>query len=124
MKSFITSVLSSILTISATSLPILVWAEEQISPGTETYTPAQSVSREYHPTAEAMIFDGLVIRPLALGATAVGAAIFIVTSPFSLLGGNADEAATALVSEPAAYTFKRCLGCFPPSYHQRLRYHR
>ncbi len=124
MKSFVASTLSSILTISLTALPIVVWADHQRAADSDTYSPAQSVSREYHPTAEAMIFDGLVIRPLALGATAVGAAIFIVTSPFSLLGGNADEAATALVSEPAAYTFKRCLGCFPPSYHQRLRYHR
>ena len=124
MKSFIASVLISILTISATSLPILVWADHQRAADSETYSPAQSVSREYRPTAEAMIFDGLVIRPLALGATAVGAVVFVITSPFSLLGGNADEAATALVSEPAAYTFKRCLGCFPSSYHQRLHYHR
>jgi len=124
MKSFIASTLRSILTISLTALPILVWADQQRAADSETYSPAQSVSREYHPTAEAMVFDGLVIRPLALGATAVGAVVFVITSPFSLLGGNADEAATALVSEPAAYTFKRCLGCFPPPYYHRYGYDR
>lgn len=63
------------------------------------------------PTAEQMIVDGLVLRPLALAGTIVGTAIFIVTLPFSLPGGNADEAARELIAEPARATFGTCLGC-------------
>lgn len=64
------------------------------------------------PYAEEMIADGLIVRPLSLGATAIGAGVFIVTLPFSALGGNVGGAAHRLVVEPAQYTFHRCLGCF------------
>lgn len=67
----------------------------------------------YQPTAEAMILDGLVYRPLSLAGTLVGTGIFIVTLPFSLIGGNPDQAGHVLVVEPAEMTFKRCLGCLP-----------
>lgn len=62
------------------------------------------------PRPEAMIVDGLVVRPLGLCATVVGAAAWVVTLPFSLLGRNSGEAARALVIEPAAFTFTRPLG--------------
>jgi hypothetical protein len=62
------------------------------------------------PSAEGMLVDGLLVRPLGLGATVVGTAIWIVTLPFSLLGGNAGEAADTLVIEPAKFTFTRPLG--------------
>jgi hypothetical protein len=62
------------------------------------------------PTPEAMLADGLIIRPLGICATVLGAATWIVTLPFSLLGGNAGEAADALVVEPAKFTFTRPLG--------------
>lgn len=65
----------------------------------------------YRPTAEEMIVDGLIYRPLGLVGTIVGTGVFIVTLPFSLLGGNADDAAERLVVEPAKNTFTRCLGC-------------
>ena len=68
---------------------------------------------EYQPTAERMIIDGLIYRPLALASTIIGTAIFIATLPFSLPGGNADEAGDVLVVEPAHATFGRCLGCLP-----------
>ncbi len=59
-----------------------------------------------------MIIDGLVVRPISLVATAVGAVAFVITLPFSALGGNVEEAGEKLVVRPAAYTFSRCLGCF------------
>lgn len=65
------------------------------------------------PSAEAMIVDGLLYRPLSLAGTLVGTGLFIVTLPFSLIGGNADEAGQRLVVEPANSTFDRCLGCLP-----------
>jgi hypothetical protein len=62
------------------------------------------------PTPEAMFADGLLVRPLGLCGIVLGTATWIVTLPFSLLGGNVGEAADALVVEPAKFTFTRPLG--------------
>lgn len=59
---------------------------------------------------ESMIIDGLLVRPLGLAATVVGAAAWVVTLPFSLLGHNAKEAGQVMVVDPAAFTFTRPLG--------------
>ncbi len=67
---------------------------------------------EREPEATGIIIDGLVVRPISLVATMVGAVAFVITLPFSALGGNVDEAGEKLVDRPAAYTFSRCLGCF------------
>ncbi len=74
------------------------------------YTDGQTIP-EYQPTAEQMIIDGLIYRPLSLAGTAVGLGVFIVTLPFSILGGNVDQAVQILVVEPARTTFGNCLGC-------------
>ena len=74
------------------------------------------------PSAELMILDGLVYRPLSLAGTIIGAGVFIVTLPFSLPGGNADEAGRALVIEPARDTFTRCLGCIDPLGEEAMRW--
>ena len=58
----------------------------------------------------AMIGDALVIRPLGIAAMIVGAAVFVVSLPFSALAGNTREAAQKLVVEPTNYTFQRPLG--------------
>ena len=42
--------------------------------------------------------------------TLVGAAVFVVTLPFSALGGNVGEAGTKLVKEPFEYAWLRPLG--------------
>ena len=57
-----------------------------------------------------MVVDAAVARPLGLGATVVGAAAWIVSLPFSALGGNVRAAAQKLVVEPARFTFVRPLG--------------
>ena len=59
-----------------------------------------------------MAVDGAVVRPLGIGATVIGTAIWIVTLPFSALGGNAGDAAQALIVRPARFTFQRPLGEF------------
>jgi len=46
-----------------------------------------------------------------LATTLVGGAIYLVSLPFSALGGNAAEAGEVLVVGPAKATFVRCLGC-------------
>ena len=63
------------------------------------------------PSATAMIGDAILARPFLLALTTVGTAFFIVSLPFSALGGNTGEASQKLVIGPAKSTFLRCLGC-------------
>lgn len=73
--------------------------------------PAYAVGNEDGPGAGAMAADLLVARPLGVVLTAVGAATFVVSLPFSALGGNIPAAAQNLVVKPGKATFVRCLGC-------------
>ncbi len=75
---------------------------------------AQEVIEE--PSALAMTGDALIARPLGAAFTVIGAAVFLVTLPFSALGGNVGEAGKVLVVEPAKATFVRCLGCTKSGY--------
>ncbi len=68
-------------------------------------------ARNEDPGFFTMTADLVLARPLLLVTTAVGTVIFIVSSPFSALGGNINQAADKLVLEPAKATFVRCLGC-------------
>ncbi len=72
------------------------------------------------PSAFAMFGDALIVRPVMTVATVGGAAIYVVTLPLSLIGGNAQEAGETLVVDPAATAFVRCLGC-TPTQHDRNR---
>ena len=60
----------------------------------------------------AMTADLLLSRPVGLCAIVAGAAVFVVSLPFSALGGNTGQAYEKLVADPAAYTFRRPLGDF------------
>jgi len=77
-------------------------------------TVAQEVEEE--PSALAMAGDAIIARPLGLVFTVVGTALYVVTLPFSALGGNAKQAGQELVVGPAKATFVRCLGCSTPGY--------
>jgi hypothetical protein len=63
------------------------------------------------PKGYAMLGDLLIARPLLIAATVIGTAAFVVSLPFSALGGNVKEAGQALVVEPGREAFVRCLGC-------------
>jgi len=63
------------------------------------------------PTGLEMTADAILVRPITLCATVLGAALFVVSLPFSALGGNAGEAGETLVVTPFKSTFTRCLGC-------------
>ena len=67
-----------------------------------------------------MIGDAVFARPLLLVSTVVGAGLYVVTLPFSLLGGNPGEAGEVLVMNPGKNTFVRCLGC-TPAQHESLK---
>ena len=58
----------------------------------------------------AMTGDLLLTRPLMMATTLVGTTVFLVSAPFSALGGNIGEAAKTLVVRPFKATFTRPLG--------------
>ncbi len=70
------------------------------------------------PRWEDQVVDALIARPVSVAATGAGAVIWGVSLPFSLLGGNAGEAADNLVGGPAREAFVRCLGCRSPGRRQ------
>jgi hypothetical protein len=77
-----------------------------------------SVSRAGEPIGPTLeyraycVADVLIERPIGLVMTVSGFGLFIVTLPFSALGGNAQEVGNKLVERPFKYTFKRPLGHF------------
>ncbi|NRB37836.1 MAG: hypothetical protein HRU20_05120 [Pseudomonadales bacterium] len=73
------------------------------------------------PTALAMTGDLIIARPFLLAITVIGTAVFLVSLPFSLLGGNTAEAGSTLVMGPVESTFMRCLGCTNPGYKKKIK---
>lgn len=67
---------------------------------------------ESTPNVESMLVDLFFARPLGLVATVLGTAAFIVSLPFSALGGNTHTAYQKMVENPGRFTFKRPLGQF------------
>lgn len=63
-------------------------------------------------SAGAMAIDFLIVRPVGIVSVILGTAVFVVSLPFSALGGNAGIAGEKLVAEPFYYTFARKLGQF------------
>lgn len=68
--------------------------------------------KEAKTSPEVMSADLILVRPLGLVATVCGSVVFLVSSPFSAMGGNIEEAWDRLVVKPATYTFQRPLGHF------------
>lgn len=62
--------------------------------------------------ASDMAADLLIVRPLGLVGTVIGAAGFVLSLPFTLPTGSAGNAAHELVRKPFEYTFDRPLGDF------------
>lgn len=73
-------------------------------------TGAQSRQPQPQPAPGAVATDLLLARPGGLAATALGAVIFVVGLPFTLINGSTDQSAQALMGKPAEYTFSRPLG--------------
>ena len=63
------------------------------------------------PSGLEMTADALLVRPVMFVGTILGTGVFVVSLPFSALGGNVGEAADTLVKTPFKATFIRCLGC-------------
>ena len=73
----------------------------------------------HNPPAFAMIGDLLIARPLLVVATVIGAGMFVVSLPFTALGGGVGDAGQALVVDPAKAAFVRCLGCIGEGFEQQ-----
>ncbi len=104
MNLFRTTAAVLALTTGLLTLPAHAEVVQQNSSGDPAYTTEA-------PKAFSMVSDLLIARPLLIGATVIGAAVFVVSLPFTALGGNIEEAAEALVAEPGREAFARCLGC-------------
>ena len=78
--------------------------------GTSALAQGQTLDEEN--SGALMTADLLLARPLGIVATVLGCAVFIVSLPFSAIGGNTKQASQKLVKEPGDFTFKRPLGEF------------
>lgn len=61
-------------------------------------------------SASDIVGDFFVGRTTSFATMIVGAGVFVVTLPFTLIGGNVGEAGMKLVGNPARATFTRPLG--------------
>lgn len=91
-----------------------VMANEAVAHGSGD--PVYSIQ---NPPAYAMIGDLVVARPLLVAATVVGSALFVISLPFTALGGGIGRTGKALVVDPAKAAFVRCLGCTGDGYNKQ-----
>lgn len=94
-----------------TGLPALPAQGTEVVQSNNSGDPTYTVNA---PPAYSMIGDLLIARPFLIAGTAIGAAAFVVSLPFTALGGNVKEAGEALVVAPGREAFVRCLGCSSP----------
>lgn len=66
--------------------------------------------KEFGPSYETMVVDTVAGKPLQLINAVAGTIAYVVSLPFSLIGGNADQAQQKLFVEPWD-VMARCLGC-------------
>ena len=88
----------------------LIIAFATVSLATNSFAQAAMEGSEI--STEEMVADALFVRPLGILGIIIGAGVFVISLPFSLLGRNVGEAGSKLVVAPAAFTFVRPLGEF------------
>jgi hypothetical protein len=71
------------------------------------------------PSSGVVAADAVIGRPLGLATTIAGAAVYLVTLPFSAGSGHTNEAGWGLVGRPAGWTFVRPMGRGAPVYEER-----
>jgi len=84
---------------------LFLWATSLVHAAEDSY-----IARSDDVSAEAMVADGLLLRPGGVIATLLGTVVFVVTLPFSIPTKSVDKAAQKLIVDPAKYTFVRPLG--------------
>jgi len=73
---------------------------------------ARTEMKQSQPDAGAMVVDFVLLRPLGFVAMVAGFSCFVLSSPFSALGGNIHTAWDKMAVDPAQFTFARPLGVF------------
>ena len=101
MLSYKKILLACLLAIALISSPLYSFAEK-----------AEEERYKQPKDPAAMTLDLVIARPVGLVAMLAGTVLFVVSVPFSALGGNTEEAWDSLVASPARYTFQRPLGEF------------
>ncbi len=101
--------ITAVFLITCLMLPQSLWAQDPSMMGREGAV-------DEDPNGFAMLGDFVVARPIGLVLTAGGAVLWLVSLPFTLLAGNANEAADTLILGPGEQTFMRCLGCRQSGY--------
>lgn len=94
--------------ISAVILAVFLTAAPQFAAAQQDGTISGDKSTD-------MVVDAVVMRPLGLAATLVGAVLTVVALPFTIPSGSVESSARELIVKPAEYTFKRPLGDFSDS---------
>lgn len=81
---------------------------------TMTMSPASAAieidETDFGPSYETMVVDTLVGKPMQLVAAVTGTAVYLVSLPFAVIAGNADQSQQKLFVEPWD-AMGRCLGC-------------
>jgi hypothetical protein len=75
-----------------------------------TFAAIEIDETDFGPSYGTMMVDTVVGKPLQLVNAVAGTAAYLVSLPFSLVGGNADQAQQKLFVEPWD-AMGRCLGC-------------
>jgi len=101
--------ITTALLISCLMLPQTLWAQDPAAMGREGAV-------DENPNGFAMLGDFVVARPIGLLLTVGGTALWLVSLPFTMLAGNAGDAADNLILGPGEQTFMRCLGCRQSGY--------
>lgn len=74
-------------------------------------TPAFAEERK-EPSAEEIILDTVLIRPLGIVSIVVGIGGFAISLPFTIPTNTVGSTAKRLIEEPFLFTFKRPIGEF------------
>ncbi len=80
---------------------------------------SERVFDENRVSSSAIALDMIIVRPVLLVSTVLGSALFVVATPFALLGGGIVPTFNTLVTTPAGLTFVRCPGCTPAQHRNR-----
>lgn len=64
------------------------------------------------PSASEVFIDAALIRPLGVVTLVSGAAVWVISLPFTWPSGSVNKATEALLTKPYRHTFKRPVGQF------------
>jgi hypothetical protein len=76
------------------------------------FASCPSCERVEKASATEIVGDLFLIRPVWFAFTVLGTGAFVVTSPFTVIGGNIKHAAEVCVVKPAKRTFSYPLGAY------------